>query len=45
LQSGALDSLEDTQEKEVKFSESSKRPKGSEKDSSDLDGDEQKATD
>ena len=34
----------DTQEKEVEFSESPKRPKGSEEDSSDSDGDKQKAT-
>ena len=37
------DSLTDTQEKEVEFSESLKRPKESEEDSSDLDRDNQDA--
>ena len=43
-QDGASDSSADTQKKEVEFSESPKMPEGSEKDSSDLDGDNQKAT-
>jgi len=39
-QSEALDSSAvDTEEKRVEFSDSPKRPKGSEEDSSDLDGD------
>jgi len=40
----ALKSLADTQEKEVEFSESSKKPQEREEDSSDLDGDEHEAT-
>ena len=36
--------MTDTQEKRVEFSESPKRPEGSEKDSSDSDGDKQEAT-
>jgi len=43
-QGGASNSLVDTQEKEVKFSESPKRPEGSEEDSSDSNRDEQEAT-
>ena len=39
-QGGASDSLVDTQEKEVEFSKSPKKPKGSEEDSSYFDGDE-----
>jgi len=44
LQGGALDSSADTQEKEVEFSQSPKRPEGSEEDSSDLDEDNLEAT-
>ena len=44
VQGGASNSLVDTQEKEVKFSESPKRSEGSEEDSSDSNGDEQEAT-
>ena len=40
----AIDRLADTQEKRVEFSESTKRLDVIEEDSSDLDGDEQKAT-
>ena len=40
----ATDRLADTQEKRVEFSKSPKRPDVIEEDSSDLDGDEQKAT-
>ena len=43
-QSGVLDSVTDTQEKKVEFSESPKRPEGSEEDSSNSDGDEHEAT-
>jgi len=43
-QGGASDSSADTQEKKVEFSDSSKRPEGSEEDSSDSDGDEQEVT-
>ena len=43
-QDGASDGSTDTQEKEVEFSESPKRPKGSEENSSDSDGDKQEAT-
>ena len=42
MQDGALDSSAGTQKKEVKFSESLKRPEESEKDSSDLDGENRK---
>ena len=43
-QGGPSDSLAvDTQKKEVKFSDSPKRPEGSEEDSSDSDGDKQEA--
>ena len=38
------DNSVDTQEKGVKFSDSPKRPEGSEEDSSDSDGDDQEAT-
>ena len=44
VQGGASDSSADTQEKEVEFSESPKRPEGSEEDSSNSDGDDQEAT-
>ena len=43
-QGGASESSPDTQENEVEFSESPKRPEGLEKDSSDSDRDEQEAT-
>ena len=43
-QGGASDNLADTQEKEVEFSESPKRPEGLEEDSSYPDGDNQEAT-
>ena len=43
VQGGASDRLADNQKKLVKFSENPKRPEGSEKDSSDLDGDKQEA--
>ena len=41
-QSGAPNSLVDTQEKEIELSENPKRPDGSEDNSSDSDGDEQR---
>ena len=41
-QSGAPNSLADTQEKEVELSENPKRPDGSEDNSSDSDGDERR---
>ena len=44
MQGGASDSSTDTQENKVEFSENSKRPDGSEGDSSDSDRDEHKAT-
>jgi len=40
IQGGASDSSADTQEKKIEFSESPKRPEGSEEDSSDSDGDD-----
>jgi len=44
-QGGASDSsAADTQEKRIEFSDSPKRPEGSEDDSSDSDGDKQEAT-
>jgi len=44
-QGGASDSsIADTQEKRVDFSNNPKRPEGSEKDSSDSDGDKHEAT-
>ena len=43
-QDEASDSLVNTQEKEVEFSEKPKRPEGSEEESSDLDRDHQEAT-
>jgi len=43
-QDGTSDSSTDTPKKDVEFSESLKRPEGSEEDSSDSDGDEQEAT-
>ena len=43
-QCGASDSSTVTQEKEIKFSESPKRPEGSEENSSDSDRDDQEAT-
>ena len=43
-QGAASDSSANTQKKEVEFSDSSKRPKGSEEDSSDSDGEDQEAT-
>ena len=45
MQGGALDSsAADTQENGLEFSDSLKRPEGSEEDSSDSDGDDQEAT-
>jgi len=43
-QDGASDSSVDTKEKGVEFSESPKRPEGSEKDSSNSDGDNEETT-
>ena len=43
-QGRASDSLTDTQKKEVEFSESLKRPEGSEENYSDSDGDEHEAS-